>query len=787
MIKLLINQNRKSYIAIALSIITFFCLLDGIYFKDVYASDYTYTESRILDANGDLIFEVSVRSDGTIYFYGRHKRSNSGVTYHTVSFNMNLDGSNSGQNYINGSIMYTNLTRIEDNDWGPKGDLNAGSNYDPDYIWDVYKLEGETVVNELIKLMKAKPNIYPTSKDIFNALSSGVTVKFSNEFEVIDRATRKRIGTSTYKTLAGIRKSVETLLGIKWSDTTYYDILPYYYDNILTIKLKPFNYKIRYVETKDFNKNKMDATILKQENGGTALYGEEIEYDLGDIHGIKIKNKTYSYNSAQYYYSNGLKNDETVPTYANGKIKTTHFRRDDGYLYILLDEGNPGQPTDVPTPVVPTPGDEGSTKSSIGVNYFDAKASGVINADNKGSEKFNVTQGIPTTENLYCFAIGSQYLINAKFNVVTGNKVYPVAVSKTYKVITPLEEPKEGEEPEEPTEEEVTVQQTVYISRDYQYTEIDSIDYYKINGATITNTALPGGSVSLTPSSYSVPSLTYTRYSEDEHIKKPDKVDQGITLPNETVEELPNVDFTSEVEGMIGQIKVKNDQMSFGGSTVLSNNVVEKTAPAANLSAITSPSVVSDYVLYNSGLRINDTLSNGTYPSDGTIKYERVVGYNSSRSSTLSYSVSGLNSVTVHTPVYCDGTLVNDNNQYVQLVNPDLSCVPLVLDEEGISSDFTVNISNTGTHNMYLGYMTKNYVMNTLNNSSYIATNSEGIPRNEVKFPFDVMIDVGNDNKSSNDTLLSKNTWYATGLVTNQRFYLPMYVECGTMENAHRE
>jgi hypothetical protein len=52
--------------------------------------DYQY----IYNDMGKKIFTVQIKNPGDIYFFGKHVISNSGYTYHTVGFNVSLEGTN---------------------------------------------------------------------------------------------------------------------------------------------------------------------------------------------------------------------------------------------------------------------------------------------------------------------------------------------------------------------------------------------------------------------------------------------------------------------------------------------------------------------------------------------------------------------------------------------------------------------------------------------------------------------------------------------------------------------
>lgn len=426
------------------------------------------------------------------------------------------------------------------------------------------------------------------------------------------------------------------------------------------------------------------------------------------------------------------------------------------------------------------------------IEHFEPAATGVIKADNRGSEKFDVTAGIPTTESLYTNVLASEYLIRSNFNIIMGVKNLPIKVTKEYilqwykTIPRTAEEIRNGVPPTKILmETSKIVTKVVNVKRTYKYTEISKIEYYKINKAVLNNGALPDSVSTLIPQGYSVPSLNYQHYvGENEHIIYPVQVEEGIDLGVEVIPpkgngrgSIPNDNFTALADSLTDPIQVRNDYMEFESNVVLDNGYVDEAAPELNKSGVRKPEIINKNVLYDDNLTIEATKNNGMYSSSGRITYEKVVGFQSSMSDSVNYSVNGLNKVIIHTPVYCDAALVNDNNQYVQLLEPDLTCVPIVLDEDGISSDFIVDISNTGFHSFMKGYKERDYSINTKKNASYIAK-SNGILRNEVKFPFDVFIDIGSDKNTDNDELIFADTWYTVGL-NKYRFYVPGYVKEG--------
>ena len=63
---------------------------------------------------------------------------------------------------------------------------------------------------------------------------------------------------------------------------------------------------------------------------------------------------------------------------------------------------------------------------------MDAEAVGVIKADNRGDEKFDVLRGIPVRENLYVNIQAREYLYDAGYSEHTGLRSEIIQVKKTY-------------------------------------------------------------------------------------------------------------------------------------------------------------------------------------------------------------------------------------------------------------------------------------------------------------------------------------------------------------------
>ncbi len=443
-------------------------------------------------------------------------------------------------------------------------------------------------------------------------------------------------------------------------------------------------------------------------------------------------------------------------------------------------------PTPSPTPTIP-PIIIPSADNEYSIFTKDL-TTGAIKADIRNSEKFTVTSGIPTTESLYGQVIARDYLLGYSFEKKVGVENYKVTVSKDYILQWNTATPTGSGGPKTVTET-VTVKQTIIVPRAYGYWEILNLDYYTINQAELQNYALPNGKITITPnkSYYDPPTIYYNHSSsKDYHIIPPDEVKNGITLPAETITSsnttkptIKEEDFSYFALAQTGKIKVRSDLLIFDGNTVMNDQIKELETP--NIAIYYLPqctTLINENVLYKNDQVILATKKNGAYSSYGTIIYKSMAQVNSTRSSQLTYFINGLEDVIIHTPVICDPIVTADNKKYVQLLSPTSNHIQLVLDPDSSLSDFTVNISNTGFHTGITGYNTRDY-SKSLHDSmaSYIAAKN-GLLRNEVKFPFDVFVDIGSDNKSENDDYIKAETWITLGKNT-ARFYLPTWTKEG--------
>ncbi|MCY9667572.1 DUF5704 domain-containing protein [Paenibacillus alginolyticus] len=477
----------------------------------------------------------------------------------------------------------------------------------------------------------------------------------------------------------------------------------------------------------------------------------------------KIENATFVTPSDKSGSLSGLTASKTLPIkipFSSGSSVTVKIT-----VVVKDANGNSGDSTSDHTI---HKGDSGGGASQPGTSQqaeaMDAGASAVIKADTRGAEKFDVLQGIPTSESLYADVLAKSYLYRNAFTETKGTKQYPIQVSKTYTLT--WTEPQPGPPDDKgnsttiyvPRSATQTVTKDYTIERKYSFWTIQNLEVYGLQKATVANYALPSGTVTLQPSGYSPPAVSAAHDATlSAHVTDP--VYSNVTLSGQTVSggssrpSIPNEDWKSNAENAIGKIKVKNDSLVFNGSTVMDNRIVEETAPAPG--TIPAPTVIGQNVLYGSGYVIDAGKTNkASQSSTGMIYYTLIKGIGGG--DNKSYPINGINPVTVHTPVVNQAS-VSDDQAHNQKTTPTAGRAALILDRP-----FTVTIPTSGAHKDIKGYGNRDY-------AKYVRDK-------QVRFPFDVY-------KADHATLIPKDTWTSipVGQLTTT-FYMPVWVDEGNYD-----
>ena len=373
-----------------------------------------------------------------------------------------------------------------------------------------------------------------------------------------------------------------------------------------------------------------------------------------------------------------------------------------------------------------TPDGSGST-GVIEEQFMKPEVQAVLKADQRGNEKFDVSKGIPSSETLYANIFASEYLYRVEVQSVQDS---------VYDTITVYHYDEEGN----------VVTSTESFKRDYNYLDITSLEVYAIKSVTLENGALPGGKVTLTPTSaYKRPQVEFV--DVEEHVEK--ESPSYTTFEGSTAEGVNAAAYSS-----LPSLTVRNDILKINGKTIVSEH--------ASLPEKIEPEITNSNALFQSGLKIPPEVLNGTYETKGTITYERIYAVNPKGEREITFPIEG-NTVSVHTPVYMDFS-VSDDDSHNQKPYPNEKMSGIIL-----GRPFTVTLSNYGPHRNIRGYGTRDY-------TSYVKDR-------QIKFDFDVYLGTGRDG-----TFLKGDTWYSLselGIDNKQEkvtFYTPVWVDEGIYE-----
>ncbi|MGN7358238.1 DUF5704 domain-containing protein [Paenibacillus sp. SAFN-054] len=420
------------------------------------------------------------------------------------------------------------------------------------------------------------------------------------------------------------------------------------------------------------------------------------------------------------------------------------------------------QPTTPPEASCTTPAPAQSQTGKM----LDPGVSAVIKADARGSEQFDVLQGIPTSESLYGNAKAKEYLYQNTFTQMKGVCTYEVRVKKTYNLewdpgkTVPDADGKGTHEEPDPQHDTEEKEYSYKVERTYSFWKIDNLEVYRIDHATLDNYAWD--TVTLEPAGYSPPVYTTT---QDGGYTPPDQPGDQ-TAPSQTLNggktkpSVPNEQgaFQSIAERAVGKVEVENDSLQFNSQTIMNNQRTPENGPTPT--QIPQPQLISENVLYSPGHVISISKTNkSSQPSTGEIFYGVMDG-SINGGEDKSFAIPGINPVTVHTPVVNYST-VSDDAAHNQKTYPNPGRDALILERP-----FTVTIPTRGQHTNYPGYGNRDY-------AKYFRTK-------QVKFPFDVY-------NGSRTLFIPKGTWVDIPVnQINTEFYLPVWVDEGDYDITFR-
>ncbi len=693
-----------------IGVVVFFFIIALLPFLNVNAEDKEQPAlvKYVTDAQGNvyLVFETT------------DKTADSKTTWTTIGFNIRLDERKDGDPIKDKQFV----TLYLNNSGSIKNEVRQG---DTTYV--TFKIPGKSVDKLLFDKFGIK-------------IKNGIPIYLNGIFKVKENGVEQKGEYMTFNAISQARSWAKP--GDFWDRFN------------IKVEYESANYPV-VVEYQDSSGKVLDITT--PERSGKS--GDEITTTLKPTHGNYELYRSYAVN---LFDTKKKIDDKSLVQGADiNQVKTRNDEILVGGLKIIAKmRVKPKPPIELGTTIEsPDPNNDSKPVEDEYIYDFEEPyATGIIAADNRGDEEFDVSDGIPSSENLYVNAFTTDYLVGFRLKKVVKSKEYPVTVIKDYNLSWTdyvwNEETRLYDAVHH--SDKVQKKQDVKIKRYYAYWLIDNLECYALDSANIKNDALPGGSTTIN-AYFRKPTIDYAHNATDSvHITDP-YYSSTIVLPSASISggtngkpDIPNEELQNYITyAHVGKPKVKNDKLVINGQTILSDTLVEKEGiiPAEYES---SADEIGEDILYKNNLTIPYSKANGVYNTEGTVIYKSLATVNSTHGPTISYPVHELDDVIVHTPVVCD-TAIETKKAYNQMVSPDKLIASLVLD-----TSFKISFPTTGSHRNIPGYQYNDY-------SKYIA-------RREVMFPFDVY---------RGSEFIPENTWTSITGSGSDSFYLPVWVDEG--------
>jgi len=415
-------------------------------------------------------------------------------------------------------------------------------------------------------------------------------------------------------------------------------------------------------------------------------------------------------------------------------------------------------------------------------------------ADVRNGEKLVAAGAIPSTENVAMRAKLGAWLLRCSLAKKSGVDMVRVHVTVPYRT-----QYEKAEDESLVISKRQTKTVTVTVPKEWSYWILEEGGIYFPEKTVVRNNSITGGTVEVpvtwtTENAVKKPDYTITSYGEkNAHVSFVSYDADGTPSISVTAEEqyivskipgkLPEVDaYLSVIAHNTAwsdttQFTVKSDRLSVAGVTLLSDektNTGHGRIPQKEvLETIREKIAQTAYnQTYKSGIPLLLTVPNGRYDTEAYAVYRAGEG-NRGGAAIIELPIVRTNEVNIHTPVVCMPKIFAYHDEMYQCKEVPEGSTVLVLDEEDRYSDFVLSVENTGYHSDKKGYRERNY--------TEFLSKKNGMVQNEVRFPFDLWMDTGNDGNKENDILLSAGEWYTVG-TEKQRWYAPVWTEEGSYE-----
>lgn len=302
------------------------------------------------------------------------------------------------------------------------------------------------------------------------------------------------------------------------------------------------------------------------------------------------------------------------------------------------------------------------------------------------NEKYNVSLGIPSGEDLYIYGVADQFRYFIHWKKVTGYADIPVKVTKTYEL-------RWYDSSGIYHAEQQTVGRWYHVRRDYEYIRLESAEKYDLKNAEISSECFDTFSIGDFLTAGGCSAKQYGDSPQHVRINAASEYYAGTAIINSTNYQrpmIPDEDLQSSAEAVVSELTVWSDRLEINNEVLLSDEGCSKSGKALQFSLTIPKQEIS-----SNGIIIPPETGNRTdYKSSVKLVY-------SCNSKNNEITNTNINTVTVHTPVAIrtSVTVDKENNENMQPSKSDLV----------IGDKFILYSSSKGNHRDIKGYGSKDY------------------------------------------------------------------------------
>lgn len=302
------------------------------------------------------------------------------------------------------------------------------------------------------------------------------------------------------------------------------------------------------------------------------------------------------------------------------------------------------------------------------------------------NEKYDVSLGIPSGEDLYLYGVADQFRYCVDWKKITGYADIPVKVTKVYEL-------RWYDSFGVYHTEQQSVDRWYHVRRHYEYIRLEHAEKYDLTKAEISSECFDLCSTGGFLTAGECLSKKYGDSRQHVRINAAPEYYAGISVINSTDYRrpiIPDENFQSSAEAVVSELTVWSDRLEINGEVLLADTESSKSGKSISLSlTIPKQEIRKDKII------IPDEIKNKTdYKSSVKLTYTCDL-----RSSEITNS--NINTVTVHTPVAVKASVTGnkENNENIQPSKSDLV----------IGDKFVLYSSSRGNHRDIKGYGTKDY------------------------------------------------------------------------------